>query len=374
MKATFLIALTSVALGALCGAFAPVEPQEPLPGRVEEAPEDHAPAALDPELPPEPARAPDPGVQAALEAELSDLRRDPRTWSDAEIEAKRKELNEALAREKDKDLGTLLARVHELAALGPAGWADAVKALQDAAGRLSGADGRLDELLDACDGPVLDAMRWALTAPSMREDDAARTLAVRILARHAGDDDRIGPLLLEALAKEASPAVATLLAGAIPGASARAVVPELAGTLPADRSEYPEALMAYMEALRRSGWTDDEKQHALAGLADHRSEAIAEAAKATQAALAAQGTGVAIDWVEPDARDAFGLRPGDVVRSVDGEVPTSDEHLWILLSKYGTGTNGTLTVWRDGAEFQFGWLGRRGDRRRFSGFPVDSGR
>ena len=376
MKATLLIVALSAALGAAAGRLIPMREPEAAP-----AEEAGAPIPTESSLP-EPAdtSAPETGVapntaveRKALEAEIAALREDPRTWNAEQLQLRKEDLLKQLEKLRHRnDPMAVLDIAQQLAQLGPVAWPEALKALTGEMHLLRNMDGdRFDEFIDACDGAVLDVMQWALTEPTLKDSEDARMLAALALTRHFDQNERIPPLLLKALSTEGSADIAEILAGAIPRIFPDAVIPDLAAALPMNPRHPPGALLAYFRGLRLSEWTAAEKSHVLANLTGHASPVIREAAAAAQALLSASGTGFALEWVAPSAAATLGdLKPGDVVCSVEGEVPGSSDHLLEILSRVKVGESVILTVWREGQEFALGWSGRAEVNAKIRGFAL----
>ncbi|KAF0246237.1 MAG: hypothetical protein FD180_868 [Planctomycetota bacterium] len=376
MKATLLIVALSAALGAAAGRLIPAREPEPAPREEASAPipaETALPEPVDESAPETAGAANTAAEKKALEAEIAALSEDPRTWNAEQLQLRKDELLKQLEKlRRRNDPMAVLDIAQQLARLGPVAWPEALKALTGEMDLLRnmGAD-RFDVFIDACDGAVLDVMRWALTEPTLKDSEDARLLAALALTRHFDQDERIPGLLLRALSTEGSADIAELLAGAIPRMFQDAVIPDLAPALPVDPRDAPGALLAWFRGLRLSDWTAAEKSHVLASLAGHSSPVIREAAAAAQALLSASGTGFALEWVAPSAAATLGdLRPGDVVRSVEGEVPGSSDHLLEILSRVRVGESVILTVWREGQEFALGWSGRAEVKARIRGFAL----
>ena len=379
MKTTLLIAALSASLGVVAGRLVPVREPVAAPSEAAGPPIPAEPAATEPvdSAKTEQPAAADPALEKkALEAEIATLQADPRTWNAEQIQRRKEELLERLDKaRRGHDPMAVVDIAQELARLGPAARPDALKVLTDAMDSFKyGTGEKFDEFLDACDGAVLDVMQWALTEPKLMDSDDARMLAALALTRHFDQDDRIAPLLLRTLSTEASSDIAAILAGAIPRMFPAAVIPDFAASLPVNKRGSPDALLAYFRGLRLSGWTDGEKSHVLDHLAGSSSAVIREVAKSAQELRAASGTGFALEWMAPNASSTLGdLRAGDVVRSVEGEVPGSGAHLLEILSRVKVGESVILTVWREGQEFALGWSGRARMDADIRGFALQPG-
>ncbi|MEK7469089.1 MAG: PDZ domain-containing protein [Planctomycetota bacterium] len=240
----------------------------------------------------------------------------------------------------------LLRLMQEFAALGEAGYADAMEISgllrEDLRGKNKKFGISRSDYFRAVGSSMVPLMKWALANP----DKAPAAFRLDAAGLLRWQDLEAGPAYLEALKIETDARVAAEMARALRGMQK----PEMAADLVAAarfQAANPDALRRLLDAI--SGLPSPEADAALLGLGSDPNPILREEASLAYTALNPPAPGVLITTLVPGSQaDLTGLKRGDVIVSYDGHDLGSFKQLRNEVSKKDPDSLTSIVVNRNG--------------------------